>query len=319
MVEAGHQVVLFDNLSNSKPDVVQRLEKITGKNIPFVEGDVRDTKLLEKTLRDFKVDAVIHFAGLKAVTESVRNPIEYYANNVQGSISLLEAMKFCNIKTIVFSSSATVYGEPQYLPLDERHPTNAVNPYGRTKLQVEEILNDLCQSDHEWSVAVLRYFNPVGAHHSGIIGEEPVGLPDNLMPYLAKVALGDLPVLKIYGDDYSTPDGTGVRDYIHVDDLVSGHLAALGFLEINNGWHVFNLGTSKGFSVLELIDKFSNVVGRKINKEIVSRRAGDVASCFASALKAKEALSWEPKKTIEQMCFSSWKWVCKRHSKESSS
>ena len=305
MVEAGHHVVLFDNLSNSKPDVVQRIEKITGKNIPFVEGDVRDSKLLEKTLRDFKIDAVIHFAGLKAVAQSVRNPLEYFANNVQGSISLLQAMKACDVKTIVFSSSATVYGEPKYLPYDEEHPTNPINPYGRTKLQVEQILKDICESDPAWRVAVLRYFNPVGAHDSGLIGEDPKGIPNNLMPILNKVASGELPYLEIFGDDYPTEDGTAERDYIHVLDLAKGHLSALIFLMNQSGYFVFNLGTGEATSVLQLVRSFELVIGKRIEKKITNRRYGDLPSFFANSNKAKEYLVWVATESIEDMCKTS--------------
>jgi UDP-glucose 4-epimerase len=306
MVEAGHQVVLFDNLCNSKPDVVQRLEKITGKVIPFVEGDVRDTALLEKTLRDYKVDAVIHFAGLKAVAESVKNPIEYYANNVQSSISLLQAMRACNLKKIVFSSSATVYGEPQYLPYDENHPTNPINPYGRSKLQTEQILRDLCDSDFGLRVAILRYFNPMGAHESGLIGEDPKGTSNNLMPILNKVASGELPHLEIYGHDYPTEDGTPERDYIHVVDLVEGHLAALNYLEDHDDLHVFNLGTAKPISVLSLIRQYEFITGKIILNKKSGRRKGDLSSYYASIDRAKLLLYWSPKRSIGDMCKSSF-------------
>ena len=312
MVEAGHQVVLFDNLSNSKPDVVQRLEKITGKKIPFVEGDVRDTNLLEKTLRDFNVDAVIHFAGLKAVAESVRNPIEYYANNVQGSIILLQAMKSCNIKRIVFSSSATVYGEPQYLPYDEEHPTNPINPYGRTKLQVEQILKDLCESDPDWRVAVLRYFNPVGAHESGLIGEEPNGTPNNLMPILNKVVSGEISHVEIFGDDYQTIDGTGVRDYIHVIDLVQGHLAAVDYLKNHLGLNVFNLGTGCGSTVFQLIQEYELAAARKIPYKKVARRKGDTAISIASVDYARSFLNWNASRTLAEICRSECNWRANR-------
>lgn len=306
MAEAGHSVVLFDNLSNSKPDVVQRIEKITGKSIPLVEGDVRDTALLEKTLRDFKIDAVIHFAGLKAVAESVQNPIEYYANNVQGSISLLQAMRASNVKTIVFSSSATVYGEPKYLPYDEEHPTNPINPYGRTKLQIEQILRDLSESDPAWKVAVLRYFNPVGAHESGLIGEDPKGTPNNLMPILNKVASGELKYLEIYGHDYPTADGTAERDYIHVMDLVEGHLDAINYIKGNLGFYVFNLGTGFSVSVLSLINVFERVTGKVINFKVVSRRKGDLPIFFSNPYKAEKKLSWTAKRNLNSMCLSSF-------------
>jgi UDP-glucose 4-epimerase len=305
MLEAGHQVVLFDNLSNSKPDVLQRLKKITIKPIPFVEGDVRDSKLLEKTLKKFKVDAVIHFAGLKAVAESVKDPIEYYANNVQGSISLLRAMKKCSVKIIVFSSSATVYGEPQYLPYDEEHPTNPINPYGRTKLHVEQILKSLAVSDSEWRVAVLRYFNPVGAHDSGMIGEDPKGIPNNLMPILNKVASRELPYVEIFGDDYSTKDGTAERDYIHVVDLAEGHLAALNYLLKTNGCHCFNIGTGEPRSVFELLTAFKKNTHKEIPFKIAPRRDGDLPIYYSSANKASTQLNWRAIRSLEDMCSSS--------------
>ena len=286
--------------------MVQRLEKVTGKNIPFVEGDVRDTKLLEKTLKEFKVDAVIHFAGLKAVTESVKNPIEYYANNVQGSISLLHAIESCNIKIIVFSSSATVYGKPQYLPYDEEHPTNPINPYGGTNLQVEQMLKDLSESDSRWMVAILRYFNPVGAHESGLIGEDPKGTPNNLMPTLNKIASGELPYLEIFGDDYPTNDGTAERDYIHVVDLVDGHQAALNYINNHPGLHVFNLGTGESNSVLNLVSQYELATGKILRKKTTARREGDLPSYYANANKAKALLLWEAQKTLDDMCLTVW-------------
>ena len=312
MAEAGHQVILFDNLCNSQSDVVQRLEKITGKNIPFVEGDVRDTDLLEKTLKGFKIDAVMHFAGLKAVAESVKSPVEYYANNVQGSISLLQAMKACNVKTIVFSSSATVYGEPLYLPYDEEHSTNPINPYGRTKLQVEQILKDLSESDSAWKVAVLRYFNPVGAHESGLIGENPKGIPNNLMPILNKVASGELPYLEIFGDDYPTKDGTAERDYIHVMDLVEGHLAALNYLKNHYGLDIFNLGAGFAISVLDLSHQFEVATTKKIVKNFGSRRIGDLPAYFANINKSATLLNWSVKRPVKEICVSSWLWYGSR-------
>lgn len=311
LVEAGHKTVLFDNLSNSCRDVVGRLESITNQSISFVEGDIRDTLLLSKTIKEKKVDAVIHFAGLKAVGESVKRPLEYFDNNVGGTISLLEAMQENQVKTLVFSSSATVYGEPQYLPIDESHPTNATNPYGRTKLHIEEMLQDLARSDAGWRVACLRYFNPVGAHESGLIGEDPAGVLNNLMPYVAQVAAGKLECLNIYGDDYPTADGTGVRDYIHVMDLASGHLSAINFLSQNAGCYIFNLGTGAGFSVLEMVKAFERASGRQINYKITRRRAGDVASCYADASKAKLSLSWEARYGLNDMCESGWRWQAK--------
>lgn len=308
LVEAGHKVVLFDNLSNSRRDVVDRLEKITNQSIPFVDGDVRDTSLLSKTIKDYQVDAVIHFAGLKAVGESVEKPIEYFDNNVGGTISLLEAMQENQLKTLVFSSSATVYGEPQYLPIDEKHPTSASNPYGRTKLHIEEMLQDLASSDEGWYIACLRYFNPVGAHESGLIGESPNGTPNNLMPFVSQVAAGKRAKVNVFGDDYPTVDGTGVRDYIHVLDLASGHLAAINFLAGTKGWHAINLGTGYGSSVLEMISQFASSSSRSVPYEVVGRRPGDVASCYASAEKAEKLLKWKATRDLKSMCSSAWKW-----------
>lgn len=309
LIEAGHKVVLFDNLSNSRLDVVDRLKRITDQSTPFVEGDVRDTSLLSQTLRDYEIDAVIHFAGLKSVGESVLGPLRYFDNNVGGTISLLEAMQVNNVKTLVFSSSATVYGEPQYLPIDEMHPTSANNPYGRTKLQIEEMLQDLASSDASWRIACLRYFNPVGAHHSGLIGEDPNGVPNNLMPFVSRVAAGSYRFVKIFGGDYPTHDGTGIRDYIHVLDLAEGHLAAINFLKKGHlGWYAINLGTGYGSSVLEMINQFSVSNGVKVPYEIVARRPGDVASCYASAEKAEKMLKWKASRNLDDMCTSAWKW-----------
>lgn len=308
LVEAGHSIVLFDNLSNSSRDVVDRLEKITNQSIPFIEGDVRDTSLLSKTIKNYKVDAVIHFAGLKAVGESVEKPLEYFDNNVGGTISLLEAMQENQVKALVFSSSATVYGEPQYLPLDEGHPTSATNPYGRTKLHIEEMLQDVVASDSAFGVVCLRYFNPVGAHESGLIGESPNGTPNNLMPFVSQVAAGKRAKVNVFGDDYPTVDGTGVRDYIHVLDLASGHLAAINFLAGKKGWHAINLGTGYGSSVLEMISQFASSSERSVPYEVVGRRPGDVASCYASAEKAEKLLNWKATRDLKSMCSSAWKW-----------
>jgi len=304
LTEAGHKVVLYDNLSSSKSTVLDRLETITGKRLTFREGDVRDTPKLEQTLTDQKIDAVIHFAGLKAVGESVEKPIDYYENNVAGTISLLRAMDTANIKNIVFSSSATVYGDPQYLPLDEQHPTSATNPYGRSKLQIEEILADLAKSDPEWRIVCLRYFNPVGAHDSGLIGEDPNDIPNNLMPYIAQVASGKLPHLNIFGDDYNTKDGTGVRDYIHVMDLAEGHESAVKFLTNNAGWHAINLGTGRGYSVLEMVKAFEQVSGRVVPYQITPRRAGDIAVCYAKIDNSKKQLNWKTVRGLDEMCRS---------------
>lgn len=312
--QAGHEVVLLDNFCNSRKSVLERLQKIVGKALPCVEGDVRDTALVAKALQEYKIDAVIHFAGLKAVGESVEKPIEYYANNVQGAISLLEAMKSMNIKALVFSSSATVYGDPQYLPIDEDHPTSATNAYGRSKLHIEEMLKDVANSDLEWKIICLRYFNPVGAHESGMIGEDPRGEPNNLMPYIAEVASGKLPYLNVYGDDYLTADGTGVRDYIHVVDLAEGHLAALDFVANHQGWDVFNLGTGHGISVLEMIAFYQQTSGQDIAYQIKGRRKGDIASCYTKVEKSQDLLKWRARHALGQMCQSSWLWQNMRHS-----
>ena len=306
LAQAGYEVVLYDNLSNSRFDVVDRLETIIGSRPAFIEGDIRDTALLTRVLQEYGIGAVIHFAGLKAVGESVEKPIDYYANNVQGTISLLQAMQTAQVKTLVFSSSATVYGEPQYLPLDENHPTSATNPYGRSKLHIEEMLKDVVASDPAWRMACLRYFNPVGAHESGLIGENPNGIPNNLMPYIAQVAAGQRAELSVFGDDYPTADGTGIRDYIHVMDLAEGHAAALGFLSRTTDWHAINLGTGKGYSVLDMIQAFEQASGRQVPYKVVARRAGDVAACYADPTKASEALFWRAARTLDDMCVSTW-------------
>jgi UDP-glucose 4-epimerase len=308
LTQAGHEAVLLDNFCNSKKSVLERLQKILGKALRCVEGDVRDIALVTKILQDHKIDAVIHFAGLKAVGESVEKPIEYYANNVQGAINLLEAMKSTNVKTLVFSSSATVYGDPQYLPIDENHPTSATNAYGRSKLHIEEMLKDVASSDAAWKINCLRYFNPVGAHESGLIGEDPNGVPNNLMPYIAQVASGKLPHLNVYGNDYPTIDGTGVRDYIHVMDLAEGHLAALAHVQNHQGWDVFNLGTGRGVSVLEMISSYQQASGKKIAYQIKGRRTGDIASCHTKVEKSQGILGWHSKRSLDQMCKSSWLW-----------
>lgn len=307
LIEAGHRVALLDNLSNSSADVPERIAQITGTKPAFIEADVRDTTVLVRTLRDFSIDAVVHFAGLKAVGESVENPIDYYAHNVQGIISLLEAMRESGCKTLVFSSSATVYGEPQYLPLDEAHPLSVTNPYGRCKLHIEEMLRDVVVAYPDWNIACLRYFNPVGAHDSGLIGENPAGIPNNLMPYIARVAAGQLPQVQVFGDDYPTPDGSGVRDYIHVMDLAEGHAAALNWLVAHSGWHAINLGTGQGYSVLEMIAAFAHASDRAIPYRIAPRRAGDVAACYANPEKAAQALGWQARRGLEDMCASTWK------------
>lgn len=304
---AGHQAVLYDNLSNSSKQVLEKLYQITGQPIPFVKGDVRDTELLKATLAAHEIDAVIHFAGLKAVGESVEKPVEYYANNVQGTISLLQAMQTLDIKTLVFSSSATVYGEPQYLPLDEKHPTSATNPYGRSKLHIEEMLKDVATSTFDWRIVCLRYFNPVGAHESGLIGDNPNGVPNNLMPYIAQVATGQRTVLNVFGGDYPTEDGTGVRDYIHVMDLAEGHAASLGFLSRTTGWHALNLGAGQGYSVLDMVQAFEKASGCRVPYQIVDRRAGDVAACYANTKKSTECLNWCAVRGLDEMCASTWR------------
>lgn len=306
LAEAGHDVVLYDNLCNSKASVLERLKTITGKALPFIEADVRDTAKLEQTLKDHDIDAVIHFAGLKAVGESVEKPIEYYGNNITGTLSLLQAMRAADVNSLVFSSSATVYGDPEYLPLDEAHPTSATNPYGRSKLHIEEMLADVAKSNASRRIVCLRYFNPVGAHKSGLIGEDPNDIPNNLMPYIAQVASRKLPKLNVFGNDYNTKDGTGVRDYIHVIDLAEGHKAALGFLANNTGWHAINLGTGTGYSVLEMIKAFEKASGQTVPYQIAPRRAGDIAVCYAKADKARAQLGWQATRSLEDMCASTW-------------
>ena len=308
LMAEGYRVVLFDNFRNSERTVVQRIAQISGIVPAFVEGDVRDTALLVHTLRQQGIGAVVHFAGLKAVGESVQQPLEYYSNNVQGSLSLLEAMQEVEVTRLVFSSSATVYGVPHYLPYDEEHPTSAINPYGRTKLHVEEMLRDVAASSENWRFATLRYFNPVGAHESGLIGEAPNGVPNNLMPYIAQVAVGERTHLNVFGGDYNTPDGTGVRDYIHVMDLAEGHVAALRFLVANAGWHSFNLGSGAGTSVLEMVKAFETASGRKVPCQIGPRRDGDLPAYYAKADKAQTVLHWKTHRTINEMCASTWKW-----------
>lgn len=308
LAQAGHQVVLYDNLCNSRLGVVDRLAEITGRAPLLIEGDVRDAVLLEQTLKAHRIEAVVHFAGLKAVGQSVAQPLAYYDINVTGTQCLLRAMQHSGVRNLVFSSSATVYGEPRYLPLDEQHPTSATNPYGRSKLHIEEMLLDLSASDANWHIACLRYFNPVGAHESGLIGEDPNDAPNNLMPYIAQVAVGRRPKLSIFGGDYATSDGTGIRDYIHVVDLAHGHLAALQFLRETTGWHAFNLGTGHGSSVLEIVRAFEEVSGKTVSYEIVGRRPGDVAASFASSHKAQKLLGWTAKQGLMDMCESAWRW-----------
>lgn len=307
LLDAGHDVVLFDNLSNSQASVASVVERITGRPAPFVQGDIRDTALLQRVLSRQGIDAVIHFAGLKAVGESVAQPIAYFDNNVGGTISLLNAMRAAAVKKLVFSSSATVYGDPRYLPLDESHPTGATNPYGRTKLHIEELLADVAASDATWRFTALRYFNPAGAHDSGLIGEDPNGIPNNLMPYIARVAAGRLERLGVFGNDYDTPDGTGVRDYIHVLDLAEGHLAALMQLDAREqAFDVFNLGSGNGHSVLQMVHAFEQASGVPVPYEIQPRRPGDVASCYADPSKALRVLNWQTRRSLNAMCASMW-------------
>lgn len=311
--QAGHQVVLLDNLSNSQAEVADRIGRITGTRPALEVVDVLDTVRVRMALRFYRIDAVVHFAGLKAVGESVAQPLAYFHNNVAGTLSLLRAMSEEGVRQLVFSSSATVYGQPQRLPLDEGHPTGATNPYGRTKLHIEQMLHDLAASRCDWRIAILRYFNPVGAHDSGLIGEDPHGIPNNLMPYIARVAAGRLPHLNIWGDDYPTPDGTGIRDYIHVMDLAEGHLAALEHLQRQTqACEVFNLGTGCGTSVLEMVRAFERASGRPVPYRIAARRPGDVAACWADPTKAQQALGWRATRTLEDMCASAWRFVAQQ-------
>ena len=306
MVQSGHEVVIYDNFCNSDASVLDRLEKILGKRVPFEEGDVRDYDRMLEVLKRWQIDAVVHFAGLKAVGESVEKPLEYYDNNLCGTIELLRAMKEAGVKRIIFSSSATVYGTPQYLPLDENHPLSVTNPYGRTKLQIEEILSDLCVSDPEWSAVCLRYFNPIGAHESGLIGENPRGIPNNLLPYVARVAAGQLEAVRVFGNDYDTSDGTGVRDYIHVVDLAKGHVNAAQYSLTHKGWIAINLGTGVGYSVLDIIHAYEKACGKPIPYKIVARRPGDVASNWADPKRAYELLGWKAQYGLDDMCRHSW-------------
>ena len=310
LLETGHDVVVVDNFDNSHPEVFQRIEQITGRMPKRETGDIRDREFLQKVIQTYQCTSVIHFAGLKAVGESTQKPLYYYDCNMLGTLRLLQAMRSTGVKKLVFSSSATVYGDPQHLPLDENHPLSATNPYGRTKLMIEEMLRDLYNSDPEWSIAILRYFNPVGAHESGLIGEDPKGIPNNLMPIIAQVATGRREKLSIWGNDYPTPDGTGVRDYIHVTDLAEGHLRALAKLDEPKCMTI-NLGTGEGYSVLDVIKAFEHVSNQQIRYEIAPRRPGDVAACYADPAHAKELLGWSAKKTLREMCADMWNWQSK--------
>ena len=309
--QAGYDIVIYDNLSNSSCEAVNRVSNIIGEPIEFIEGDIRDTESLRKVFTEHQFFGVIHFAGLKAVGESVAKPLMYYNNNVSGTITLLEVMAEYKVKNFVFSSSATVYGDPEILPIDETSPRSCTNPYGQSKLTVEHILEDLAVSDNDWNLITLRYFNPVGAHPSGQIGEDPNDIPNNLMPYISQVAVGKLKELSIFGNDYPTVDGTGVRDFIHVTDLAAGHVDALNYLKNQSssvGFVPINLGTGKGSSVLELVNAFTKVSGQDIPYQFVDRRAGDIASCYASADKAKDLLKWQAKLSITEMCQDTWRW-----------
>lgn len=310
LINAGFQPIVFDNLSNSSTVALDRVTQITGKKIPFIEGDIRDKKALDQVFENHHIYGVIHFAGLKAVGESVEKPFLYYDNNIAGSICLFDAMNRHNVKRIIFSSSATVYGDPETVPILETFPVSATNPYGRSKLYIEEILRDIYVSDKSWHIALLRYFNPVGAHPSGLIGEDPNDIPNNLMPYISGVAVGRYEKLSVFGGDYDTADGTGVRDYIHVVDLAKGHVKALEAFEnkdIENLYTV-NLGTGKGYSVLEMVKAFSAASGKEVPFKIVDRRAGDIACCYADPTLAKKLLNWEAEHGIQAMCDDTWRW-----------
>lgn len=308
LLEAGNQVVILDNLCNSKREVVNRIEQITGKRPDLVVGDIRDRAILRSLFANQAIDAVIHFAGLKAVGESVAEPLKYYDNNVSGSVVLFEEMARANVKTLVFSSSATVYGDPGVVQYTEDLPLKPVNVYGRTKLMVEDMLRDLKHADPAWRIALLRYFNPVGAHESGLIGEDPSGIPNNLMPFVAQVAVGKRRKLQVFGNDYPTPDGTGKRDYIHVDDLAAGHLAALKVLNESPETVTVNLGTGRPYSVLEMINAFANASGKPVPYEIAPRRAGDLPEYYAEPSLAKQLLGWAAQHDIDRMCADTWRW-----------
>jgi UDP-glucose 4-epimerase len=308
LLAAGCEVVVLDNLSNARQESLRRVAEITGRAPSFVRGDVRDESALRQVFAGHRIEAVIHFAGLKAVGESVEQPLRYYDNNVNGSLCLLRAMDAAGVRRLVFSSSATVYGDPYAVPIREDFLLSVTNPYGLSKLMVEDILRDLCLSDPRWQVALLRYFNPVGAHESGLIGEDPNGIPNNLMPFVSQVAIGKRPEVVVFGNDYPTPDGTGVRDYIHVVDLARGHLKALDALRNTQGALTINLGTGRGYSVLEMIKAFSLACGRELPYRIAARRPGDVAACYADPSLAAEVLGWRAERNIEQMCADSWRW-----------
>ena len=308
LLQRGNQVVVIDNLSNSSKKSIKRIEQITSKEPIFFEADVRNEKILDKIFKQHNIESVIHFAGLKAVGESVEKALHYYQNNLESTLTLLEYMQKYNVKNLVFSSSATVYGDPVKLPITEDMSKSATNPYGQTKLMIEQMLEDISKTNEGWSITSLRYFNPIGAHESGLIGEDPNGLPNNLLPFVSQVASGRLKELRVFGNDYDTKDGTGVRDYIHVVDLAKAHLAALKNLNHPNEYKAYNIGTGKGYSVLEIIQAFEKASGRKINYKVVDRRPGDVASCFASCSLASKDLGWKAELSLDSACDSSWKW-----------
>ncbi|MGD2117620.1 MAG: UDP-glucose 4-epimerase GalE [Chromatiales bacterium] len=308
LLEAGYEVLVIDNLSNSKITSLERVQEITGKSLTFARGDLLDKAFLQQVFDNHNIDAVIHFAGLKAVGESTQKPIEYYQNNLAGTLNLCEVMAAADVKNIVFSSSATVYGDPASLPITEDFPLSATNPYGRSKLIIEQMLGDIYLSDNSWNIALLRYFNPVGAHRSGRIGEDPNGIPNNLMPYISQVAVGKLEKLSVFGGDYNTSDGTGVRDYIHVVDLAGGHISALEKLQHAPGLVTYNLGTGQGYSVLEMAQAFEQASGRPVPYEIVGRRAGDIAACYADPSLAAKELGWSARLGLEDMCQDTWRW-----------
>ncbi len=308
LIQDKHEVVVFDNLSNSSLIALERVEAITGSKIPFVEGDLLNKDEIAQVFKDHKIDGVIHFAALKAVGESVAKPLKYYSNNITGTLNLCEAMNDANVKNIIFSSSATVYGDPHTVPITEDFPLSTTNPYGSTKLFMEQILQDLNVADKDWNVVLLRYFNPIGAHESGTIGEDPKGIPNNLIPYITQVAVGKLKELAVFGNDYDTIDGTGVRDYIHVVDLAKAHVASLKRFEKGTGISIYNLGTGTGYSVLQMVDAFAKASGQDIPYAIKDRRPGDIASCYARADKALAELGWKTEYDLERMCTDSWRW-----------
>ncbi len=308
LLHAGYDVVVVDNLSNSNMESLKRVQKLTGKTLEFHLIDLLDRYALNNVFQKSKIDAVIHFAGLKAVGESVSEPLKYYHNNVAGTLVLCSVMNNNNVKNIIFSSSATVYGDPKEVPIREEFPVNPTNPYGRSKLMIEDILKDLFEADKHWNVVLLRYFNPVGAHPSGQIGEDPNGIPNNLFPYICQVAIGKLSELSVFGSNYSTPDGTGVRDYIHVVDLAKAHISALSKFKSNFGVETYNIGTGRGYSVFEIISAFEKASGRKISHKVVDRRPGDIATCFADPTKANKELGWAAQYGINQMCIDAWQW-----------